>query len=126
MITIVYYICNQEKERINDQRKSNRLHCCPRRWYSILQWCWKPSWFRNDPKMVAYVVQTKGLAESVFHSSSMDFADEEGFDTYDGAWKLWETWNGVSVMAYFYEDWKHKKLTVEDSDGQMFFNFGEV
>ena len=46
--------------------------------------------FATTPKMVAYVVQTKGLAESVFHSSSMDFADEEGFDTYDGAWKLWE------------------------------------
>ena len=29
-------------------------------------------------------------------------------------------------MAYFYEDWKHKKLTVEDSDGQFFFNFGEA
>ena len=29
-------------------------------------------------------------------------------------------------MAYFYEDWKHKKLTVEDEDGQMFFNFGEA
>ena len=46
--------------------------------------------FATTPKMVAYVVQTKGLAESVFHSSSMDFADEEGFATYDGAWKLWE------------------------------------
>ena len=29
-------------------------------------------------------------------------------------------------MAYFYQDWKHKKLTVEDEDGQMFFNFGEA
>ena len=29
-------------------------------------------------------------------------------------------------MAYFYSDWKHKKLTVEDSDGQFFFNFGEA
>ncbi len=29
-------------------------------------------------------------------------------------------------MAYFYDDWKHKKLTVEDTDGQMFFNFGEA
>jgi hypothetical protein len=46
--------------------------------------------FATTAKMVAYIVQTKGLAESVFHSSSMDFADEEGFDTYDGAWKLWE------------------------------------
>ena len=29
-------------------------------------------------------------------------------------------------MAYFYDDWKHKKLTVEDSDGQFFLNFGEA
>lgn len=29
-------------------------------------------------------------------------------------------------MAYFYEDWKHKKLTVEDKDGQFFLNFGEA
>ena len=29
-------------------------------------------------------------------------------------------------MAYFYQDWKHKKLTVEDTDGQYFFNFGEA
>ena len=29
-------------------------------------------------------------------------------------------------MAYFYQDWKHKKLTVEDENGQMFFNFGEA
>jgi len=29
-------------------------------------------------------------------------------------------------MAYFYDDWKHKKLTVEDETGQMFFNFGEA
>ena len=29
-------------------------------------------------------------------------------------------------MAYFYEDWRHKKLTVEDDNGQFFFNFGEA
>ena len=29
-------------------------------------------------------------------------------------------------MAYFYEDWRHKKLTVEDTDGQFFLNFGEA
>tara|TARA_B100000927_G_C16401931_1_gene443775 strand:- start:384 stop:593 length:210 start_codon:yes stop_codon:yes gene_type:complete len=29
-------------------------------------------------------------------------------------------------MAYFYEDWKHKKLTVEDKDGQFIMNFGEA
>jgi len=29
-------------------------------------------------------------------------------------------------MAYFYEDWKHKKLTVEDENGQFFLNFAEA
>ena len=29
-------------------------------------------------------------------------------------------------MAYFYDDWRHKKLTVEDKDGQFFLNFGEA
>ena len=29
-------------------------------------------------------------------------------------------------MAYFYDDWKHKKLTVEDENGQFFLNFGEA
>ncbi len=28
--------------------------------------------------------------DGVMSSSTMDFADEEGFDTYDGATKLWE------------------------------------
>ena len=28
-------------------------------------------------------------------------------------------------MGYCYDDWKHKKLTVEDENGQFFFNFGE-
>ena len=46
--------------------------------------------FATTAKMVAYIIQTKGLAGSVFHSSTMDFADEEGFENYDGAWKLWE------------------------------------
>jgi len=49
-----------------------------------------PVGFATTPKMVAYIVKTKGLG-TVYHSSSMDFADEYGFDTYDGAWKLWET-----------------------------------
>lgn len=46
--------------------------------------------FATTAKMVAYIIQTKGLAGAVFHSSSMDFADEEGFENYDDAWKLWE------------------------------------
>tara|TARA_B100001059_G_C17434610_1_gene379665 strand:- start:259 stop:468 length:210 start_codon:yes stop_codon:yes gene_type:complete len=29
-------------------------------------------------------------------------------------------------MAYFYEDWKDKKLTVEDNEGQFIMNFAEA
>ena len=38
---------------------------------------------------IAYVMQTYGMADAVYGGSSMDFADEEGFDTYDGATNLW-------------------------------------
>ena len=40
-------------------------------------------------KMIAYVMETKGMADAGFGSSTMDFAYEEGFDTYDGATNLW-------------------------------------
>ena len=50
-----------------------------------------PVGFAKTPNMVAYIIKTHKLATSVFHSSSMDFADEYGFADYDGAWKLWET-----------------------------------
>jgi hypothetical protein len=36
------------------------------------------------------VIATHGLADAVFGGSSMDFADEEGFDHYDGAKILWD------------------------------------
>ena len=29
-------------------------------------------------------------------------------------------------MGYFYEDWKEKKMFVENSDGQFVMNFGEA
>jgi len=29
-------------------------------------------------------------------------------------------------MGYFYQDWKEKKLFVEDSEGQFVMNFGEA
>jgi hypothetical protein len=29
-------------------------------------------------------------------------------------------------MGYFYQDWKDKKLFVEDSEGQFVMNFGEA
>ena len=41
-------------------------------------------------KHIAYVIATHGLADAVFAGSSMDFADEEGFDHYDGAKILWD------------------------------------
>ena len=40
-------------------------------------------------KHIAYVMQTYGMADAVYGGSSMDFADEEGFNTYDGATNLW-------------------------------------
>ena len=29
-------------------------------------------------------------------------------------------------MGYFYDDWKHKKMFVENEDGQLVMNFGEA
>jgi hypothetical protein len=46
--------------------------------------------------MVAYIIETKGLANRVMHSSSMDFADEYDFDNYDDAWKLWD--KGLNIL----------------------------
>jgi len=40
--------------------------------------------------MVNYIIKTKGLADRVMHSSSMDFASEEGFANNDDAWILWQ------------------------------------
>ena len=39
---------------------------------------------------IAYTLKTCGLAETVMHSSSMDFADEYGFKTNDEAWTMWD------------------------------------
>jgi hypothetical protein len=40
---------------------------------------------------IAAVIDRVGLdPNGVYHSSSMDFASEEGFDTDAGAWMLWE------------------------------------
>ena len=49
-------------------------------------------------KHIAYVIATHGLADAVFGGSSMDFADEYGFDNYDGAKTLW---NEALAMAEF-------------------------
>ena len=39
----------------------------------------------NTAESVAYVLNTKGIADTCYQSSSMDFASEEGFDSDDGA-----------------------------------------
>ena len=39
----------------------------------------------NTAESVAYVLNTKGIADICYQSSSMDFASEEGFDSNDGA-----------------------------------------
>tara|TARA_B100000780_G_scaffold212207_1_gene151951 strand:+ start:1661 stop:1897 length:237 start_codon:yes stop_codon:yes gene_type:complete len=41
--------------------------------------------YGKTPESIAYVLNTKGIAHTVFQSSSMDFASGEGFDTDDGA-----------------------------------------
>ena len=40
-------------------------------------------------KMLAYILDTKKIFGEVMFTSSMDFADENGFDHYDGAKNLW-------------------------------------
>ena len=54
----------------------------------------------KTPKHIAYVCATKGFKDTtVKTSSSMDFADEEGFDHYDGAKVLWaEAMDMLTVM----------------------------
>ena len=44
----------------------------------------------STPKMLAYILDTKNIYGSVMFTSSMDFADEYGFDHYDGAKNLWD------------------------------------
>ena len=51
--------------------------------------------FAKTPEMVNYIIKTRGLANQVMHSSSMDFADVYGFDKHDGAWILWQ--DGVEL-----------------------------
>ena len=36
--------------------------------------------FGKTPESIAYVLNTKGIAHTVFQSSSMDFASEYGFE----------------------------------------------
>ena len=47
--------------------------------------------FGKTAKHIAYVCATKGLkGDTVATSSSIDFADEYGFDHYNGAKDLWD------------------------------------
>ena len=45
--------------------------------------------FAKTAKAIAYIAETKGLASTVYTSSSMDFADHAEFNTADGALTLW-------------------------------------
>ena len=49
-------------------------------------------------KHIAYVCETKGLKGDSFGGSSMDFADEEGFDHYDGAKDLWDEALAMTIL----------------------------
>ena len=46
--------------------------------------------YAKTPEGIASSIETNILADAVYGSSSMDFADEEGFATHDGAKKLWD------------------------------------
>ena len=39
----------------------------------------------KDAKMLAYILDTHNIQGSVYYCSTMDFADEVGFATHDGA-----------------------------------------
>ena len=54
--------------------------------------------FAKTPKMVAYILKTKGTRDSgVNYSSSMDFANEYGFKKDSGAWDLFES--GLELLG---------------------------
>ena len=52
--------------------------------------------FAKTPDMVAYILQTRGTADNLYHSSSMDFADEYGFKNQGDAWKLFDA--GIELI----------------------------
>ena len=53
--------------------------------------------FAKTPKMLAYILDTHKIFGEVMFTSSMDFADEYGFDHYDGAKDLWN--NAVEMRV---------------------------
>ena len=44
----------------------------------------------STPSMLAYILDTHNIQGDVMYCSTMDFADEVGFATHDGAKKIWE------------------------------------
>lgn len=52
--------------------------------------------FAKTPKMVAYILKTKGIADTLCSSSSMDFASEYGFKKDGDAWKLFDA--GIELI----------------------------
>lgn len=46
-------------------------------------------WASNAIDLAAFIAEF-GVARGAAHSSTMDFASEEGFASDDDAWKLWE------------------------------------
>ena len=53
--------------------------------------------FAKTPKMVAYILQTRGVADRLMHSSSMDFAEEYGFKHNGDAWNMFDA--GVELAS---------------------------
>ena len=47
--------------------------------------------FAKSAKVAAYVLETKGIADTIGHSSSMDFAAEKGFKKNGDAWVMFDT-----------------------------------
>ena len=45
----------------------------------------------TTPKMLAYILDTHKIFGEVMFTSSMDFADEYGFETHDGAKEIFYT-----------------------------------
>ncbi len=44
----------------------------------------------TTPRMLAYILDTHKIFGEVIFCSTMDFADEVGFATHDGAHKIWD------------------------------------
>ena len=59
-------------------------------------------WADNASEL-ADIMCLHGLADTVFHSSTMDFASEEGFEDNDAAWAIWDE----AVAEYNYLDLRY-------------------